>query len=125
MRPDGTSFDIEISIAPVNRHQNKVSNLVCIVRDITERKAAEAAVLQKQAEEHEMQGYLKMLHQISIRLASTQDLDDFFRLAVAEGLTTLALSGWGCGFTMPTSKAARGPMAPALGVNWWMNTTFT
>ncbi|MCA9901912.1 MAG: PAS domain S-box protein, partial [Anaerolineales bacterium] len=86
VRPDGTSFDIEISIAPVNRHQNKVSNLVCIVRDITERKAAEAAVLQKQAEEHEMQGYLKMLHQISIRLASTQDLDDFFRLAVAEGL---------------------------------------
>jgi PAS domain S-box-containing protein len=33
--------DVEISLAPVNRSSESVSSLVCIIRDITDRKAAE------------------------------------------------------------------------------------
>jgi PAS domain S-box-containing protein len=43
-RADGSMFDVEISIAPVNRSMNAVNNLVCIIRDITERKTAENAL---------------------------------------------------------------------------------
>jgi PAS domain S-box-containing protein len=43
-RPDGTVIDVEINIAPVNRTENAVQSLVCIVRDITERKRAETAL---------------------------------------------------------------------------------
>jgi PAS domain S-box-containing protein len=40
-RLDGTIFDAEISIAPVNRSDKRVENIVCIVRDVSERKQAE------------------------------------------------------------------------------------
>jgi PAS domain S-box-containing protein len=43
-RMDGTSFDVEISIAPINRSDKAVTSLVCIIRDITERKQAENAL---------------------------------------------------------------------------------
>ncbi len=36
-----TPLDVEISLAPVNRSSESVSNLVCIIRDISERKATE------------------------------------------------------------------------------------
>lgn len=36
--------DVEISIAPINRSAQAVTNLVCIVRDITERKQAAVAI---------------------------------------------------------------------------------
>ncbi|HEX2621039.1 MAG TPA: PAS domain S-box protein [Phototrophicaceae bacterium] len=49
-RADGTTFDVEISLAPVNRSDQEVTNLVCIVRDISARKEVEAA-LQKYTEE--------------------------------------------------------------------------
>gem|GEM_PF-1029512 len=40
-RTDGVTFDVEISLAPVNRSENAVTNLVCIIRDISTRKQAE------------------------------------------------------------------------------------
>jgi PAS domain S-box-containing protein len=40
-RSDGTYFDVELSVAPVNLTENAVENIVCIVRDISERKQAE------------------------------------------------------------------------------------
>jgi PAS domain S-box-containing protein len=43
-RADGTEFDVEINIAPVNRTNLRVTNLVCIIRDITARKAAQEAL---------------------------------------------------------------------------------
>ncbi|MCB0029845.1 MAG: PAS domain S-box protein, partial [Anaerolineales bacterium] len=42
MRADGTQFAAEISIAPINRSDRAVENMVCIIRDISERKQAEA-----------------------------------------------------------------------------------
>jgi PAS domain S-box-containing protein len=47
IRRDGSTFDVEMSIAPVNRSTEAVSNLVCIIRDITERKKAELAIAEE------------------------------------------------------------------------------
>lgn len=38
LRMDGTTFEGEISIAPINRSDNPVENIVCVIRDVTERK---------------------------------------------------------------------------------------
>ncbi|MCA9916163.1 MAG: PAS domain S-box protein, partial [Anaerolineae bacterium] len=43
-RQDGSYFDVEISIAPINRSHKAITNLVCIIRDISERKQAEEAL---------------------------------------------------------------------------------
>jgi len=42
---DGSVSNVELNIAPINRSQNSVTNLVCIIRDITERKRAEPELL--------------------------------------------------------------------------------
>ncbi|MFN8378833.1 MAG: PAS domain S-box protein [Anaerolineae bacterium] len=46
----GEMRTIELSIAPVNRSERDVSHLVCILRDITERKKLEAALKQQFAQ---------------------------------------------------------------------------
>ncbi|MBK8033176.1 MAG: PAS domain S-box protein [Chloroflexi bacterium] len=43
-RAEATFIDVEINIAPVNRSEQAVTNLVCIIRDITERKHAQDAL---------------------------------------------------------------------------------
>ncbi|MBL8134552.1 MAG: PAS domain S-box protein [Anaerolineae bacterium] len=85
-RADGSSFDAEISIAPVNRTQSSVTSLVCIIRDITERKQTERALEQTLHQELQFQAYLKALHDIGIQLARTETLDDFYRVTVEQGL---------------------------------------
>jgi PAS domain S-box-containing protein len=47
IRSDGTKFEVEISIAPVNKTNGKIHNLVCIIRDITERKKAQQAIAEE------------------------------------------------------------------------------
>jgi PAS domain S-box-containing protein len=44
MRANGDGFDVEMSLAPVNRAETAVTNLVCIIRDISQRKRAEEAL---------------------------------------------------------------------------------
>jgi len=63
-RADGTLIDVEISIAPVNRTRFAVTNLVCIIRDITERKRAEVALTQMLEQE-------KALGELKSRFVST------------------------------------------------------
>jgi len=43
----GSRLEVEISIAPVNRSEQAVNNLVCIIRDITERKRLEHTLTEK------------------------------------------------------------------------------
>ena len=45
-RADGTTFDAEISIAPVNR-EGHTATVVCIIRDISERKRADRAIAEE------------------------------------------------------------------------------
>lgn len=47
IRTDGKRIDVEISIAPVNRSAQAVTSLVCIIRDITERKQAELVIAEE------------------------------------------------------------------------------
>ncbi len=83
-RADGTFIDVEISIAPVNRTRHAVTNLVCIIRDITERKRAEVALKQMLEQE-------KALGELKSRFVSTASHE--FRnplaaiLAATESLT--------------------------------------
>ncbi|MBK8025081.1 MAG: PAS domain S-box protein [Chloroflexi bacterium] len=77
---------VEISIAPINRSDHAVRNLVCIVRNITERRRAEAELEAKREQELEMQGYLKSLHEITLRLTQAETLDEFCRWTVEMGL---------------------------------------
>jgi PAS domain S-box-containing protein len=44
---NGSSANVEISIAPINRSEKAVTSLVCIIRDITERKHAELAIAEE------------------------------------------------------------------------------
>jgi len=43
-RENGESFDVEINIAPINRSEKAITNLVCIIRDVTARRRAESAL---------------------------------------------------------------------------------
>lgn len=50
-RDNNTFFDAGISTAPVNNQTVEIKHLVCIIRDITARKEAEAALARKYEEE--------------------------------------------------------------------------
>lgn len=81
-------FDVEMSLAPIHHDEMGVSDLVCIIRDISLRKQAEV-------EEHEMQGYLKRLHEITLDLTRTETLDDFYRHVVEQGLSQFGFDRMG------------------------------
>lgn len=61
-RADNATFDAELSLGYIY----EFGNLICIIRDITERKQAEQALNVKINEEREFQQYLKALHEITI-----------------------------------------------------------
>lgn len=54
-------------------------------RDVTERKRAQRALLQKMEEERVFQTYLKTLQEISLELTNIDWLDDFYRRAIELG----------------------------------------
>lgn len=67
----------------------KPTELISVFRDITERKRAEAILNARLEEEHEFQGYLKALHEITIELTQIDELDAFYQRAVELGLARL------------------------------------
>jgi len=71
------------------------TEVISLVHDITERKQAELALLQRQAEEHEMQVYLKRLHEITLDLTRAETLDDFYRQVVEQGLSQFGFDRMG------------------------------
>ncbi len=83
-------FDAELSISHVGN-----DGLVCALRDITERKQANAALNAKLEAEIQFQNYQKELHQITIELTSTDHLDTFYRRAVELGRERLGLDRLG------------------------------
>jgi PAS domain S-box-containing protein len=83
-RQDGTEFDAEFSIGSINQ-----GGFVCTIRDITARKQSEEALKVRLDQEHEFQDYLKALHEITIELTQTDNLDIFYRRTVELGLERL------------------------------------
>lgn len=67
----------------------KPTELISVFRDITERKRAEVILNARLEEEHEFQGYLKALHEITIELTHIDELDAFYQRAVELGLARL------------------------------------
>ncbi|MBL8165952.1 MAG: PAS domain S-box protein [Anaerolineae bacterium] len=49
LKDDGSSLDVEISVASINRSEQAFSNLVCIIRDVTKRKQAEDLLRESEA----------------------------------------------------------------------------
>ncbi|MCB9452798.1 MAG: PAS domain S-box protein [Anaerolineaceae bacterium] len=70
-RKDGSHFDVEISIAPVNRSHQAVASLVCIIRDVSERKRMERELTEKYAE-------LDRFFTVALDLLSIADTDGKF-----------------------------------------------
>ncbi|MBL8130837.1 MAG: PAS domain S-box protein [Anaerolineae bacterium] len=92
-RDSGVSVDVEIGIAPVNNSEQVVTNLVCIIRDITERKRAEDALqraLQRERELSELKSRFVSMssHEFRTPLASilaTTDTLTYYRAKMDDG----------------------------------------
>ena len=78
VRKDGTLIDVSLTVSPIKNAQNQIVGASKIVRDITERMQAQDALnsykdsLERQVED------LKRLHEISLRLTKTIDLEGVF-----------------------------------------------
>lgn len=71
------------------------TGIVAVNHDITERKQQEAALAKKYQEEHQMQEYLKTLHEVSIELTRTRTLDEFYRRTIELGLVRFGFERMG------------------------------
>lgn len=105
---NGSYVWVEVTNTAVRHSDGSIQEFVGIIHDITDRKMAEAAMLQKQAEERELQTYLKMLHTISLHLTRAETLDDFFQVAVVEGRTNFGFERLGLLLYSPEEQCAIG-----------------
>jgi PAS domain S-box-containing protein len=81
-RRDGRRIYVQVSLVIFRDEYGQPLGVVSVNRDITLRVQAEQALQAKNAEERELQNYLKQLHDISIELTQIDDLDRFYRRAV-------------------------------------------
>ncbi|MBX3080939.1 MAG: PAS domain S-box protein [Anaerolineae bacterium] len=86
---DGRHLHILSSVVLLKDNNGQPIGAVEVNHDITERKHADDVLQQKIEEEREFQHYLKELHDISMELALIDQLDDFYRVAVEQGLQRL------------------------------------
>jgi PAS domain S-box-containing protein len=93
LRKEGRRFHIEIHWRKYPCQGQIIQ--VLAFRDITERKQVEEALKAKAQEEHEFRTYLKALHGIVIELTAINDLDEFYKAAVALGLQRLGFDRLG------------------------------
>ncbi|MFN8528549.1 MAG: PAS domain S-box protein [Anaerolineae bacterium] len=84
-RADGAICYVEISLAPINRSKSRVSNLVCIVRDVTERRQAAETLRQQHAE-------LDRFFNVGLDLLCIASVDGYFIKLNAEWENVLGVS---------------------------------
>ena len=75
MRKDGRHIDVSMTISPMRDRQGKVVAASNIVRDITDRKVAEARV-------NEQLSRLSLLNQITRAIGGREDLDSIYQVAL-------------------------------------------
>jgi len=78
-----------LSVSLVRDSEGKPLHFVSQIQNITDRKQAEAALKARMEEEHIFQAHLEALHEITIELMNTDELDQFYRRAVEFGLEGL------------------------------------
>ncbi|MDQ1389395.1 MAG: hypothetical protein QOF56_2849, partial [Acidobacteriaceae bacterium] len=74
-RKDGRHIDVSVTISPVRDRHGKIVGASDIVRDITERKVAEARV-------NEQLSRLSLLNQITRAIGGREDLDSIYQVAL-------------------------------------------
>jgi PAS domain S-box-containing protein len=74
-RKDGRHIDVSVTISPVRDRQGKIVGASNIIRDITERKVAEARV-------NEQLSRLSLLNQITRAIGGREDLDSIYQVAL-------------------------------------------
>lgn len=92
---DGHLINILGSIMLFKDDYGRPLGVVAVNHDISERKRAEAVLQEKAKEEHLFQSYLRELHELSIELTQTDDLDEFYRKAVEQGMKRLGFERLG------------------------------
>lgn len=80
------TFYLLVRLIPVMSPEGVCRYLLWSAQDITQRKLTEMAFARKQEEERQHQEALKTLHEVSIELTHSENLDDFCRRAVELGL---------------------------------------
>lgn len=101
---DGRVMDVDQTIFPIRNTDGIITRMATIITDITSRKLAEKTLQeahllleerveqrtlelqQRQTEAREMQFYLTVLHELTLGLAQCNTLDEFYHLAVKQGL---------------------------------------
>ncbi|MEO8392594.1 MAG: PAS domain S-box protein [Chloroflexota bacterium] len=91
----GDELWFSTSKVPLRDEHGTVTGLLGVSWDITSRKRMEAALIARIEAEHELQNYLKMLHEITIELTNIEDLDEFYKRAVSFGLQRLGFDRLG------------------------------
>ena len=89
VRKDGNPFWVMVSSSPIMSPDGEFQGIMSMITDIDLRKKVEIALATSLETEREMQGYLTALHDISLTLAHTDTLDDFYHGVVEEALSKL------------------------------------
>ncbi|MEZ4671328.1 MAG: PAS domain S-box protein [Anaerolineae bacterium] len=82
--------------------------MIGVLRDITDRKEAEAVLARQLEEEQQLQKYFQSLHTIAIELTQIDGLDAFYRAVVEMGLQRLGFDRVGLFLFDPETNEAQG-----------------
>lgn len=85
-KPDGNLTWVLSNHMPLMNQEGTVYTVISTLTDISDLKQAEAALQAKRSDELKMQWYLKNLHEVGLQLTRTDNLDDFYRCTVEQGL---------------------------------------
>jgi len=108
-RSDGTLFSAEIGLAPVMENEAVSGMVVCILRDITERKQAEANLSQQNLA-------LTTLHAGALEIASELDMPALLRRIIERAVSLLSAQRGG-GFYLYDREANLIRLEAGIGIN--------